>query len=416
MSTAVNKSAHPFDKAKFETLLNRRFFYAPAFEIYGGVAGLYDYGPSGSALQANIISEWRKHFVVHDGMFELDTTILTPAAVLETSGHVAQFTDWVVKDAKSGAVLRAKDLIKEVLETRLADPVNFREGFPFNKAFLKLGGKDGSADTARGLDDNMAQEYEGVLRELDSYGEQELADILKKHRIRNPDTDNAVGSPEPFDLMFKTSIGSTGQQRVYLRPETAQGQFLHFNRLLELNNGRLPFASALVGRVFHNEISPRGGLLRVREFTAAEIEHYMDPDDKSHPGFMEVKNVQIAVLDRHMQEVGLQEAKRPSVGEAVCSGLVANEALGYFMARIWQFLVNIGIDSDRLRFRQRMGSNTAHYAVDNWDVEIHNSVTGWILCGGCADRAAYDLDLHSAKTGTPLVARQGWLEKYFTLP
>jgi glycyl-tRNA synthetase len=88
--------------------------------ISAGVAGLYDYGPSGSSLQANIINEWRKHFIVEEAMLELDTTIMTPAPVFETSGHVARFADWMVKDSKTGDVLRADHLVKNVLEARLA--------------------------------------------------------------------------------------------------------------------------------------------------------------------------------------------------------------------------------------------------------------------------------------------------------
>jgi glycyl-tRNA synthetase len=88
--------------------------------VYAGVAGLYDYGPPGSALQANIMNEWRKHFVVEEGMLELDTTIMTPAPVFETSGHVARFADWMVKDTKTGDILRADHLVKGVLEARLA--------------------------------------------------------------------------------------------------------------------------------------------------------------------------------------------------------------------------------------------------------------------------------------------------------
>jgi glycyl-tRNA synthetase len=80
---------------------------------------LYDYGPPGSSLQANIISEWRKHFIIQDSMLELDTTIMTPAPVFETSGHVARFADWMVKDVETGDVLRADHLVKNVLEARI---------------------------------------------------------------------------------------------------------------------------------------------------------------------------------------------------------------------------------------------------------------------------------------------------------
>lgn len=77
--------------------------------------------------------------------------------------------------------------------------------------------------------------------------------------------------------MFETKIGPTGQLIGFLRPETAQGQFMNFAKLLEFNNQQMPFASASIGKSFRNEISPRAGLLRLREFLMAEIEHYVDP-------------------------------------------------------------------------------------------------------------------------------------------
>jgi glycyl-tRNA synthetase len=199
----------------------------------------------------------------------------------------------------------------------------------------------------------------------------------------------------------------------YLRPETAQGHFLNFSRLLEFNNGRVPFASAQIGRSFRNEISPRAGLLRVREFTMAEIEHYVDPEDKRHERFDEVRDVVLDLLDRNVQASGSTRTRKISVGEAVATGTIANQTLGYFVARIYQFLVKIGIDPGRLRFRQHMANEMAHYAADCWDAEIQNSY-GWTECVGCADRAAYDLTVHSNKTGHPLVVRQALKEPVIT--
>lgn len=175
----------------------------------------------------------------------------------------------------------------------------------------------------------------------------------------------------------------------------------------------MPFASAQIGRSFRNEISPRAGLLRVREFTMAEIEHFVDPDDKKHERFFEVRDVELVLLDRHVQEAGQSTVKVMKVGDAVDQGIIANETLGYFVARIYLFLIKIGINPERLRFRQHMGNEMAHYATDCWDAEIHNS-TGWTECVGCADRAAYDLSVHSARTGHPLVVRQALKEPVVT--
>jgi glycyl-tRNA synthetase len=145
----------------------------------------------------------------------------------------------------------------------------------------------------------------------------------------------------------------------------------------------------------------------------AEIEHYVDPEDKSHEHFHEVRDVELTLLERHVQSAGSSVTTKMTIGEAVDKGTVANETLGYFLARICLFLVKIGIDPTRLRFRQHMANEMAHYATDCWDAEIHSSY-GWVECVGCADRAAYDLSVHSAKTGHPLVVRQSLAEPIIT--
>ncbi|KAI5988082.1 hypothetical protein EDD15DRAFT_2291018 [Pisolithus albus] len=412
--TSVNRTAHPFDKTRLEALLNRRFFYAPAFEIYGGVAGLYDYGPPGSSLQANIIAEWRRHFIVEDHMLELDTTIITPASVFETSGHVARFADWMVKDVETGDVLRADHLVKNVLEARLAANLEAR-GLAADKVKEeeKTKKKRKVKTAAVQLPDEAVKEYESILARLDNYSGPELGQLCKAHDIRNPDTGNQVGEPQQFNLMFASSIGPTGQHPGFLRPETAQGHFLNFSRLLEFNNGRVPFASAQIGKSFRNEISPRAGLLRVREFTMGEIEHYVDPESKGHVRFPDIRDIVLPLLDRSVQLSGSVQVTQMSIGEAVDRGMIANETLGYFLARIYLFLLKIGINPRRLRFRQHMANEMAHYATDCWDAEIENS-SGWIECVGCADRAAYDLSVHSARTGHPLVVRQALKEPIVT--
>jgi len=102
------------------------------------------------------------------------------------------------------------------------------------------------------------------------------------------------------------------------------------------------------------------------------------------------------------------------IGKAVSSGLVDNETLGYFLARIQLFLVKIGVDQSKLRFRQHMANEMAHYAADCWDAELQTSY-GWIECVGCADRSAYDLSVHAKKTGAPLVVRETLKEPLRTM-
>ena len=138
----------------------------------------------------------------------------------------------------------------------------------------------------------------------------------------------------------------------------------------------------------------------------AEIEHFVDPESgKKHPKFAEVKDIKLSLLNRNTQLAGSTEVEEVTIGEAVSTKLVDNETLGYFLVRIQQFLLQLGVDKSKLRFRQHMANEMAHYAADCWDAELFTSY-GWIECVGCADRSAYDLTVHREATGQPLCVRE----------
>lgn len=379
-----------------------------------GVAGLYDLGPTGAALQSNLISEWRRHFILEEDMLELDPTIMTLDEVLKTSGHVDKFSDYMCRDLVTGDIFRADHVVEAVLGARLR---NDSETYSANLDTRKQqrpqppipetssSKQSKSHSTPLRLPDSTRTEYESVLAQLDNFTGQQLGELIRQHAIRAPETGNELSDPVDFNLMFRTDIGPLGVAKGYLRPETAQGHFVNFARLLEFNNGKVPFASAHVGKAFRNEISPRSGLLRVREFVLAEIEHFVDPLNKSHPRFDEVRHVVIPWLPRRVQENGKMKLVHATVGEAVESGMCDNQTLGYFIARIWIYLSKIGLDPSRIRMRQHMTNEMAHYAADCWDAEIHTSY-GWIECVGCADRSAYDLTVHARRTKRDLSVQQ----------
>lgn len=140
--------------------------------VLSGIAGLYDYGPPGSSLQANIIAEWRRHFIIEEHMLELDTTIMTPAPVFETSGHVARFADWMVKDVKTGDVLRADHLVKNVLQARLDGDKEARGAAAqpvVDEKDKKKKKKDKSKPTAVKLADEVVAEYERILAQVSTH-------------------------------------------------------------------------------------------------------------------------------------------------------------------------------------------------------------------------------------------------------
>lgn len=319
----------------------------------------------------------------------------------------ARFADWMVKDKENGEIFRADHLVEAVLEARLKGDKEARGKKVEEKEETdekKKKKKKNVKSEAVKLDDKVVEEYEYILAQIDNYTGPQLGELIKKWEIRSP-AGNELSEPVEFNLMFQSDIGPTGQIKGYLRPETAQGHFVNFARLLEFNNGKVPFASAQIGKSFRNEIAPRQGLLRVREFTMAEIEHYVDPLDKRHARFNEVRDVELALLPKDVQQEGRTELTKMTVGEAVEKGIVDNETLGYFLGRTQLFLIKIGIDPARLRCRQHMANEMAHYAADCWDFEIKSSY-GWIECVGCADRSAYDLTVHAAKTKQPLRVQQ----------
>ncbi|KAK2197418.1 bifunctional Anticodon-binding/Class II Aminoacyl-tRNA synthetase-Biotinyl protein ligase (BPL) and lipoyl protein ligase (LPL)/Glycyl-tRNA synthetase-like core domain/Glycyl-tRNA synthetase-DNA polymerase subunit gamma-2/Aminoacyl-tRNA synthetase [Babesia duncani] len=380
------------NKTQFENLLKRRFFFLNSFEIYGGTGGLFDYGPPGCALKTQVENLWRQHFIIHDEMLEVSCPCITPYNVLEASGHVDKFTDLMLVDLSSGECFRAdkylEDLIKAAIEaTGTGNPMQIKG---INPKLVAMG----------------KQDLEKTLGLVGNFSMKEIAAFIKDYEIKSP-AGNALSEPFPFNLMFKSTIGPKSNQKelntVYLRPETAQGIFVNFTRLLEQNGGKIPFAAAQIGLGFRNEISPRNGLLRAREFLMAEIEYFVHPKNKIHQNFGLVKEVEISLLPRQTQESGEMKLVQCSIAEAVAQGIVANEALGYFMGRTLQFLQKVGINSNGIRFRQHMSDEMAHYACDCWDAEILTSY-GWIEVVGHADRMAFDLQAHSKATNTPLVA------------
>lgn len=364
-------------KEDLESVLLRRFFVVPSFEIYGGVAGFYDFGPPGSALKDQFLNLWKRHFVIYEDMLEISSVCVTPYRVLETSGHVAKFADFMVKDVKEGNCYRADKLLEDHID-RLVD--------------------SGSVSSAR------RAELLTIKANADAYDAKGLGKVLAELGVKAPTTGNDLTEPFPFNLMFSTQIGPSGHSPGFLRPETAQSIFVNFGRLLDYNRERMPFAAAQIGLAFRNEISPRAGLLRVREFLQAEIEHFVDPKDKKHIRFNEIKDVKANLLPRDQQQ-GEGESIVMSIGDAVEKKIIDNQTLGYFLARTQLFLLRCGINPLKLRFRQHLADEMAHYAADCWDAEIFLRGHKWVEVAGHADRSAYDLKVHAKASKRDLQAR-----------
>ena len=330
---------------KIIMLAKRRGYIYPSFEIYGGVAGFYDYGPLGSQLKNNVENLWRDIFLLKDNCVEIHTPIITPYEVLKASGHVDEFTDLIVDCLKCKKSYKVDDII----------------------------------------DDNIT-----------------IDNAIKEDRINCPNCGKKLKNAHPVNLMFSTTIGG-GERGAFLRPETAQGIFTNFHLLYRYNRERLPFGVIQVGRGYRNEVSPRQGMLRLREFSMAEAEVFFDPDNKKHSNFDSVKNRKLFLFDN-------ENDYKISIEEAVNRKIIDNQALAYYMYLTQNFLLTTGVNPKKFRFRKHDPDELAHYATECWDAELYSERFGWIECVGIADRSAYDLNAHIQSTKMDMYALKKFSE------
>lgn len=214
-------------------------------------------------------------------MFQVDCPILTPEIVLRASGHVDKFADLMVRDSKTNEAFRVDHLLQQEIEKIL------------NK---KKGTKKSSPE---------ALEIKAIVEKITNAQTNDPAEIdaiIAKYEIKSP-LGNSLTNASSFNLMFQTRIGSGEQNKVFLRPETAQGIFTNFRKLFSFNHRQLPMIVAQIGKSYRNEINPKSGLIRQREFLMAEIEHFVDPKVKFEPydKFKSVENLKINIFDQTSQ-------------------------------------------------------------------------------------------------------------------
>ncbi|MTK64377.1 MAG: glycine--tRNA ligase, partial [Methanobacterium sp.] len=223
---------------------------------------------------------------------------------------------------------------------------------------------------------------------------QRLTEIISENKIGCPKCGGHLTHVWSYNLMFQTMIGAKGKATGYMRPETAQGIFIPFKRLLRFFRGKLPFGVVQIGKAYRNEISPRQGIIRLREFTQAEAEIFVDPVDKNHPKFANVANDELKLLSSDAQ-LNKEDPKMITAKNAVETGMVSSEVLAYQLCIAGRFLADLGIPVEVIRFRQHLPTEMAHYAIDCWDVEVLTDRFGWIEIIGIADRTDFDLKSHA---------------------
>ena len=320
-----------------------RGFYFPSCEIYADApAGFWEYGPQGVNMKNKFIDLWRRELVRRDGMMEIDGSQIMSKSVFIASGHINNFTDPIVKCSKCKSIFRADRFITE----KIGEDV-----------------------------------HEGMTNE-------EMNAIIKKHDLKCANCNGELDAVKRFNMMFKVNIGPD-QEEAYLRPETCQTIFVDFSRIFKTMRGKLPLGIAQIGKSFRNEIAPRQGLLRLREFYQAEIEVFCNPQKLNDlPKFEEIKNTILRLYD------GTSSIEL-TADEGIRKGLLPNKLVAYYLALLNEFYAKTGIDMKRTRFRRLTNTEKAFYSTIAFDFEVETS-TGWLELVACNYRSDYDLQGHAS--------------------
>jgi len=342
-------------------IAKRRGYYWPSFEIYGGLSGFVTYGDLGTKLKRNIEESWREHFTRRQGFLEIEAPLINPEIVFKASGHLENFKEYSSECTKCGRSFRADHLIEDKTD----------------------------------------------LENVEAMGGEAIRNLLKEHKIKCPRCGGQLQEPVLFLTMFKTEIGATGGETGYARPETAQGMFTNYKRGYLHAREKLPFAIAQKGKVLRNEISPRRGMTRLREFTILELELFFDPQNPKCPWLNEVKNEKIKLYTEKMLEEGTTEPLDITIEEAVKQGHILTEWQGYFMGISQKFIDHLGIPKDGQRFRAHLTEERAHYSDQTYDHEVKLTDWGWLEVSGCAYRTDFDLKSHQEGSGKDMTALRG---------
>ncbi|VVB66439.1 Proline--tRNA ligase [Candidatus Gugararchaeum adminiculabundum] len=328
----------------------KRNILIPSNEIYGTTGGFYDYGPVGAAIKRKIQHEWRKFIIQRDGFHEIETSLILPEIVLKASGHVSHFTDPIVTCVKCKGKFRADKLLEE----------------------------------------KTGKNYDGLPPD-------DLAQQLVHEKVACPNCKGKLEQVAAFNLMFKTNIGPVADNAGYNRPETAQGIFLDFPRIFRNYGSKLPIGIAQIGKSFRNEISPRQGLVRLREFTQMELEYFFDPTAPKMENFASIAKQKIRIYTRAEQEKGEKGSGKiteKTAEDFVKDKTIPNEIQAYFIARATQFYLHLGLPQEKFWFRHLRQNETPHYSGGNFDLEFVTSY-GKIETIGIAYRTDFDLKSHS---------------------
>jgi glycyl-tRNA synthetase len=327
---------------RFNEMISTRAFYFPSAEIYSkNFAGFYEYGPIGNRIRINIINFWRSEFVKKNNFLEISGSIILPESVFQASGHLKNFDDPIATCSKTKKSYKLDKYLSEKLEKEIPEGLSIEE-------YQKL------------IDDNNIKS-------------EDQGDLINIKR---------------FNLMSYINVGAQEGNKGYLRGESCQSIFLDFSRIYKTSRSSLPITISQHGKVYRNEISPRQGLIRCREFEQLETEMFFDPDKINDYDLSKIQDYKIRFkLLKDDQE------KDYSVKEITEQSISFGKLLTYYLYLKQKFLDDIGIKHQDIRFREVPDDDRAFYSKQTFDLEVRSSL-GWIELFSFNYRTDHDLKSH----------------------
>ncbi len=257
-------------------------FVFPSSEIYDGMGAVYDYGQLGVELKNNIKRYWWESMVLlHENVVGLDSAIFMHPTVWKASGHVDAFNDPLIDNKDSKKRYRADVLIEDLIqkfEGKIAKEVTKakkRFGDSFDEEQFKTTNPRVLANQAK-----IDEVHGRFVKALEENDLAELKAIIEDYEIACPISGSRNWTDvRQFNLMFSTEVGSTadGAQKIFLRPETAQGIFVNYLNVQKTGRMKIPFGIAQIGKAFRNEIVARQFIFRMREFEQMEMQFFVRP-------------------------------------------------------------------------------------------------------------------------------------------
>lgn len=297
---------------KIVNLCKTRGIIFPGSEIYGGMGNTWDYGPVGVELKNNIKKAWWKRFVQESpNTYGVDAAILMNPRVWDASGHTSSFSDPKMDCKNCKTRCRADNLISSHAKGKV-NP--------------------------------------------DAMSNEEMEKYISDNHLCCPVCGKCDWTPiRQFNLMFETSRGviDGASSKIYLRPETAQGEFVNFANIQRSMRAKIPFGIAQIGKAFRNEITPGNFIFRTIEFEQMEHQYF-------------------------------------------CKDTDGNSSYELFKQKAFDFLTDLGIKKQNLRFKDH--DKLAHYAKAACDIQ-YNYPMGWDELNGIHNRSNYDLSRHQEFSG-----------------